>query len=320
VLNLKSLTGSWTKEDGMLRGIVDANATARSIGGNLADQDYEVLATITITSGNASIIVNHTYNESSEECYVEVLLDLTNDAIKLDSVIRNTDGTEKTRTTLASYNLTIETGAVYNVKVVSKEISDDVFAVYGYINGFLVVEKEGLSSEFTIGLHGFECLGSENDYSEFNKVFIQKRTYYTTINTLLNEIRSIAQKELVGQDGTIQDYYDKLDTYILEASRFVDGECQRDQNFFQRGGVELTEYHDGSGSSPPKGMYDFAESEEAWQDRAATIFTGQRPILAFCTSVAALPFIFTSQRECGNKGRALKRAAFAVELGTDSFP
>jgi len=277
----KTLAGTFTKQtDGSLRATIDASQSARAVRGNETDKDYEFYAKVTITTGKVAVIVNFTYDSSLLEYYVEMILDSTLNKVTLDSVIRNADGTENTRTNLDSRDMTINTATQYSIRIISKEISTDVYGVYGYLDGMMVVQEENLTTNFQIGMHGLECLGSAEQYSDYDEMFLQEMSYYTLLDSLLNEIRSIAKKELVGNDGTDQDYYDKIATYILEASRFIDSECQRDQNFFQRGGIELTEYHDGSGSSPPKGMYDFAESEEAWQDRAATIFTGQRPILS----------------------------------------
>jgi len=279
MINWKALSGKWNKAEGKLIGIIDASLSARTITGSELDQDYEVHAVVNIISGKVSVIVNFDYDIDWLEYYMEMILDPTLNKVTLDAVIRNANGTENTRVTLASRDMPIETGMDYNLKVVSKELVDDVFGVYGYVNGFLVVEAEDLDEGFNVGMAGFECLGVENDYSQFNKIFLQKRHYYTTIDTLLNEIRSIAKTELVGNDGTDEDLYNKLENHIIECSRFIDGETQRSENFFQCGGVELIEYHNGIGVSPPVGMYNFSESGEAWEAQAATIFTSQRPIL-----------------------------------------
>jgi len=281
VINFKTLSGKWNRDiEGALTGVVDSSETARAIRGAETDQDYEINAIVNITSGNAAVIVNFTYDEDWKEYYLEVVLDVTNNLVKLDAVIRNADGSEASRQTLASRSLPITAEIDYTLRVASNEISSGVFGVYGYVNGFIVVEAEDLTTNFQKGMCGFECLGSADDYSEFSGIFIQQRHYYVPLDSLINEIRSIAQKDIVGEQGTVQNYYDKLEDYIKAASRFADSQCLKERKFFQKGGLEITEYHDGSGSTPPSGMYEFSEEETAWEQRAGVIFTDQRPILS----------------------------------------
>jgi len=277
----KSLSGTWDKQiDDSLIGKADASLSARAIAGLAEDQNYEFLATIEINTGKVCLIANHGYNVSSEEEYIEMVLDPTGNTVKLDKVVRNVDGSEKSRTELDSYSMAIAVGTEYRLRIKSVEYETGKFAVYGYVNDFLVVQKEDTGTGFEKGQHGMECLGTADQYSQFSQRFFQERNLYTTLDNVIAEIRSISRKELVGKDGSIQNYYDKIATYISEASKFIDGECERQNSFFQNGAIELTDYHDGTGSSPPKGMYQFSEEVEAYEERAGIIFTKQRPIVS----------------------------------------
>jgi hypothetical protein len=143
------------------------------------------------------------------------------------------------------------------------------------------VIKQAPPTGYAAGRYGFGHDGSlASDYSIFNKIYVQKANHYTNISTLISCIRSVDPKELVGKDGTVQDYYDYLATLIEQSSRFIDGETQRETNFFEEGGLSLIEYFSGIGSPTPTGLYEFTEQAEAWQTKAASLFLTQRPVLS----------------------------------------
>lgn len=214
----KTLSGTWTREtDSSIKGIVDASGTARSIGGSETAQDYEFYATVNITNGKAALIVNFTYSQDWEERYIEMILDQANDKVTLDAVIRNSDGTEQSRQTLASRNMTINLATDYRCRMVSKETTTNVYAVYGYINEFLLVEAEDLASAFQKGMHGFECLGSANEYSEFSNVTFKSSLSYSALSDVKSRLK-------IDQSDT--SYDTELAGCIEEADAWIDDKLQ----------------------------------------------------------------------------------------------
>lgn len=211
----KTLSGTWNiEEDESFIGTIDTSETARTIAGSETEQDYELYAIVEINAGKASLIVNFTYTEDWEEQYLELILDPTNEKVTLEAVIRNADGTEKSRTTLASRNMTIEANKEYKVRLKSSEIESGVFAVYGYINKFMVAEAEDLATAFQKGMHGFECLGSDKQYSSFsNIVYIQKPTTYGNWDNV---------KQRLGIDITDYTHEQKIKEALLYANAFID--------------------------------------------------------------------------------------------------
>lgn len=100
---------------------------------------------------------------------------------------------------------------------------------------------------------------------------------YCKVEQVKSPTRSIKIADL-GFD-TDADYTRYLTYLIRRTSRVIDSYCERPNDFFN-GGIELIEHHNGVGSSPPSGMFEFAEEVTSWQERAAIIFTSQRPIIS----------------------------------------
>jgi len=271
---LESKLGIWIVEpSGELKGKVPVAGRAYAIEGLETDTEYEILATIRVVKGTtASIIVFNTVSDSDER-YIELILDAENDIVKLDRV----DGAA--RETIKEVTYTIDPNKQYECQVIAKTDSADKGYVVASINGVVIINETDLLDIYIAGKHGFACEGTTDDYAQFHKRFFQSRTYYTTIGVLIDELRSIKYTELVGEDGTLQHYYDKLETYIKQCSRFIDTETERELNFFQHKGVTITELHDGVGATTPLGMYEFSEDQTTWEDMVGTIFTKQRPIL-----------------------------------------
>jgi len=178
----KTLSGEFQKINESLKGIIDESLSARAIRGSETEENYEFHVKVTVTSGKAAVIVNFTYDENWLEYYIEMVLDTANDTVTLEAVIRNADGTEKSRTTIASRPVTLETETEYSIRLVSKEIETGVYGVYGYLNDIMVVEAEDLASDYQKGMHGLECLGSASQYSTFKdfNFFKIAKTYGTT--------------------------------------------------------------------------------------------------------------------------------------------
>lgn len=104
---------------------------------------------------------------------------------------------------------------------------------------------------------------------------------YCSVTQVKDSIRSIKKEEFGFTTDT--EYENWLATLIERASRFIDGYCERPETYFLSGGIELTEYYDGVGSSPPSGMHEFSEEVTSWEEQAGTIFTKHRPIVSIPT-------------------------------------
>jgi hypothetical protein len=167
-------SGLWEKNERIYKGTVDASLSARCVRGCEDDTDYIFIAKVKVYSGKAAVLVNYTLNEDWEEQYLEMVLDPTNDSVTLESVVRNADGTEKSRSTLASRSINLEFEAEYRCHVISKTLSDYSKAVYGIVNDLVVVKAEDLAAAFGVGMHGLECLGTADQYTEFSR--LQKYT------------------------------------------------------------------------------------------------------------------------------------------------
>lgn len=163
-------SGLWEKSNGIYKGTMDATLSARYVAGSEVDADYIFIAKLKVFSGKAAVIVNYTLNEDYEEQYLEMILNPTKNEVTLDGVVRKADGKEKTRTTLASRKMILEFETEYHCHMISKTLSDGSKAVYGIINDLILVKAEDLAAAFSIGMHGLECLGSVDEYSEFSKL------------------------------------------------------------------------------------------------------------------------------------------------------
>jgi len=266
-------SGKWYIEtSGELHGDVGATPfRALCIAGEATDTDYEVVATVAIVKGTkASIIVFYTVGATTK--YLEFVLNSLDDTVKLDKV------EDVTRTNIVSASYTIDNGRTYECQVIAS--SDTTITCL--INGAVVIKT--LVAGYLAGKHGFACDGTvATDYSQFNKLYVKKPSDYIDIPTLRMGIKPIDYKDLVGKDGTIQDYYDYLSTLIEQASRFVDGETQRASEFFKTNGVTVTEYFDGMGATPPTGLYEFDEETDAWKQQSSRLYLSQRPVLSVAT-------------------------------------
>ena len=259
-------SGKWYVEtSGELHGEVGSGFRGLAIAGTLTDTNYYVQAIIRAVKGTKASLIAF-YTDETTVKYLELTLDFSTNKIKLDKV------ENEVRTNVAEVSYTLSLATEYNCKLVA---SSNITCI---INGATVIEKS--VAGYTAGKHGFACDGSiATDYSLFNQICFQKPTYYTDLDTLISSIRSVDPKDLVGKDGTPQDYYDYLVRLIEQASRFVDGECDRENGFFQKDGITITEYHDGMGSSPPTGLYKFGEEKDTWQESARRIFLNSKPVL-----------------------------------------
>jgi len=267
---VETKTGKWYVEtSGELHGEVEAALRAYCVTGELIDTDYKVNATLRIIKGTkASIIV---FYADSPENYLEFVLDITSNQVLLDKV-EAVGG----RVNLVTKAYTIALNKNYECQVSAKSNRTIKCA----INGATVI-KTTAPEEYTAGKHGYGCDGAvATDYTLFDKVYFEKPSHYSSLEAVVNSIRAIDYKDLVGQDGTPQDYYDYIMERIEEASRFFDGATQQEMKFFQTAGIEVTEYCSGLGSTPPAGMYEFSEAQISWKDSAARMFMKASPILS----------------------------------------
>jgi len=108
---------------------------------------------------------------------------------------------------------------------------------------------------------------------------------YSTIERVKNFLQVISYKDF-GFDTSAE-----LDEFILDvlpmASRFIDRHCNRPDDFFGAGGVTVTEYFDGKGSSPPTEYLHYESEVAVWRDRARLVSLNERPVISI-TSVSEL--------------------------------
>jgi len=258
--------GKWILEtSGELHG---EGTRAYAVAGEETDVNYTVQATLRIVKGTKASIIGFHISLPTEK-YVEFVLDSVTNKVLLDKM----EGITRTNLKEQAYTIKINTDYVCELSITATFITCK-------INGAVVI-KQVPPTGYVAGKYGFGHDGTlATDYSLFNKIYVQKANHYTNISTLISCIRSVDPKELVGKDGTTQDYYDYLTTMIEQSSRFIDGETQRETNFFEEGGLSLIEYFSGIGSTTPTGLYEFTEQEEAWQAKAASLFLTQRPVLS----------------------------------------
>ena len=270
------LQGSWGIEsNGTLKGtVVDENA--RCIAGTEDDTDYEVFATVKLVTGTAiGVYVFFTYGDAFEERFIRCVLDPINYKLTIEG------GYNGAVAILASKTQTLALNTEYVVSVYAKTEEDGTTSVLFYLNGVIQLRVEDLAAMFASGLHGFFVEGTEaTDYAVFSNVHVHKPEYYSDLATVLNQIRNIDKKDVVGKDGTQQDYYDYLTTLISQASQFVDGETDRENGFYQPNGITITEYADGAGFYAPPATNSL---DTDWQEKAATLYLKQRPVLSITT-------------------------------------
>jgi hypothetical protein len=168
----KAVSGGWTKpSEGNYKGVVDASLSARCIAGSETDENIEFYTTVKITTGKAALICNYKLDEDWNEHYVEMVLDPTGDKVTLEAVTRDDTGIETFRATLASRNMALAAATEYNCRIASKQLPDGSYAVYGYVDDFLLVEAEDLDTDLQKGMHGLENLGADTNYSEYSALF-----------------------------------------------------------------------------------------------------------------------------------------------------
>lgn len=212
----KALSGNFTKNaEDDYKGTVDASLTARAVKGSETDENYEFHTTVKPGNGKAAIIVNFNYSESWEERYIEMVLDPDDDTIGLDAVVRNEDGSEQSRTILASYSKALAYSTEYNLMVQSRKLSDGSYAVYGYIDDFMVVEAEDLADPFQKGMHGLESMGVIGDASDYSDLFqgpygakafmdeVLKLVGLTTTNIGYLDLWDLVEKVIISAEGEL---------------------------------------------------------------------------------------------------------------------
>lgn len=221
------VSGGWTKpSEGTHKGVVDASLSARAIAGSETDENIEFYATVKITTGKATLICNYTVDVDWNEHYVEMVLDPTGDTVKLEAVTRDETGAETNRVTLASRNMSLAPATEYNCRIVSKKLSDGAYAVYGYVNDFLLVKAEDLDTNYQKGMHGLESLGADTNYSEYNDLFSGPYGSRGFCDEVL---------KLVGLTTTNIDYTDLWDL-VEKAIDYVESELNTTLTFVSLGG------------------------------------------------------------------------------------
>src|SRR4030042_5557381 len=273
---VETLQGNWNVEAaGSLKGTV-IEENARCVVGSELDTDYEVFATVKPVTGTAvGIYVFFTYGDEHEERFIRCVLDPINHKLTIEG------GYNGNVVILAHKTQTLALNVDYTVSVYAKRESDETTSVLFYLNGVIQLRIEDLSTIYATGLHGFLVEGTEEtDNALFSNIHVHRPEYYTPLGEILNQIRSIDRKDVVGKDGTQQDYYDYLTTLISQISQFIDNETDRPNGFYKANGVEITDYFNGAGFAAPTGTNSL---DNDWQDKAATLYLTQRPVLSITT-------------------------------------
>jgi len=264
----ETITGKWTKQlTGELRGDVGAGFAALCLDGEYTDTNYEVGADVTVTKGTkASLIAFYAISESQVINYLEMVLDVTNTKVTLNKV---EDGTP---TEITSMSYPLELGETYECRL----ICDSSAEIRCVVNGSTLIKKT--VAGYVAGKHGFGCAGTvATDFSTFFKYYFKKPDDYGHILDVIGDIKAVNYLDIVGKNGTLQDYYDVLALMIEECSRFIDGECEKEDGFFKTGGITTEEYLDGKGIDTSA---DLQEQLTSSRNRARTFFLTQRPIIS----------------------------------------
>ena len=84
--------GTWTKQtDGTLKGILGSFTKIIALAGSELDENYEINATVKLVAGKkAGIIVAYTEDEIYTPTYLECLLDVDANILKINGVIGET--------------------------------------------------------------------------------------------------------------------------------------------------------------------------------------------------------------------------------------
>lgn len=214
----KLITGLWEKITDGYKGTIDATETARCITGKESDLNYRFLATVKIISGKACLIINYVLSEEWEECYIEMILDIVNDKVTLDAVIRDEHGVETDRYGLASRDFPLNNDVNYQCEIQTKTLTDRSHAVYGFINDFLVVQVEDLLETWSKGLHGFECLGTEGQNTSFINIDFTTEGYSTK-----EEVKEVLRITDATHDTEITAAISDVDVKIDNALQHYEG-------------------------------------------------------------------------------------------------
>jgi hypothetical protein len=165
----KAVSGAWSKNaEDDFKGTCDASLSARAIVGSEEDEDYEFYVKVKPGSGKAAVIVNYTVDVDWHEHYLEMVLDPTAGTIVLDAVDRDENGVETSRVALSSFSKTLAYSTEYLVRMVSKLLDDESYAVYGYVDDFMFAQAEDLASPYQKGMHGIESLGVLGNLSDYS--------------------------------------------------------------------------------------------------------------------------------------------------------
>jgi len=170
MVDFEVYTGQWSTINDVTEGTVDASGTARVVTGSESDHNYVFFATvIPVSAVKVGLIVNHTLDENYNESYLVFMLhlDTSPTTVTLEAVTRDSYGNETSRQTLASRNISLTANTPYVARVETETLSDGNFAVYCFIDDFMLVEAEDLLAQYSAGQKGFEILGNNGDSAQF---------------------------------------------------------------------------------------------------------------------------------------------------------
>jgi len=191
---IMSKLGTWSVQTGeILKGLVGADLRAYCLAGSEDDVNYEVHGSITIVSGtSASVIVLYSEDVGFTERYVECMLDVANQKLKIDLV----NGAE--RVTVASRNYTLAVATEYAVDVLARIASDGSYYVVFSVNGVEQVRIEDLGAMYAAGMHGFACVGTAAQYTTFSNLSFLEQEYST-----LTEVKAILRITTCEHDAEV---------------------------------------------------------------------------------------------------------------------
>lgn len=91
--------------------------------------------------------------------------------------------------------------------------------------------------------------------------------------------RLISFKDLGFEDD--DEYTSHVSDLLKTCSRRIDRFCKRPNDYFQAGGVAITEYHDGKAQRDETRFYPLSERKDVYDEWRYTYWTRQTPVVSF---------------------------------------
>lgn len=227
-----SVTEATATEKEYLTGLLASYTRAYCLAGAETDDDYYVEVTVKPVAGSkAGVIAFFTYADDWTERFIECVLDVANQKVRVDLVIG------ASRVTVAEREYTLTLGTEYRLKVHALLETDGTGTVTFSVNGVNQLVIEDLDTTFLAGMYGFSLEGSVSTnsavFSALQKYTMKSR--YSTLervkdvllitndeyNEALAELMAVAD-ETLNRKLTIQNLEaDSSNVLIKEASAFI---------------------------------------------------------------------------------------------------